>query len=844
MNCVLSKIEKPKSKIGRWLTLALLATALGGVLFLGNILDRLPSAPVSADGPVLRGWRRRVVESLPALPPELGGPGQPGFYPPPGIYARSVAVELRPDDRRAKIIFTTDGSTPTLENGAIYRQPLRLDVRHPGVTVIRAIQVRDGVPGPVVAAAYAVGLESRLPVLALIAAPDDLWGAEQGILVNPSFRGREWERPVQALFLEGKTGFSIPAGLRIHGRPEPLTAEKQSLRLFFRSDYGASRLEYPFYSGHPDQPEITQTYNRLLLQAGDRNGWWTLFRDDLVAETARALHLPTAQARYVHLFLNGRSWGLYRLTERVDRFFLEDNFGYRNVDVVQEGSAREGSDEDWDALVDWAVDHDLAAPEAYAYVSARLDVANFTDFAALQLYFGFSADDLFAVRDRGGRWHFVYGGGAARFAQRPDDALAALGLENTDFALLLRALMDNADFRWELRARTMNLLNTTLAPDVMTARVAALEAMLATDIHYEEARWPTPTNWADNVAMLRTFVAERPAAIRDALGELWGLSAPVTLHVQVKPPEGGAIYASGLPLPERSAFFPATPVELMAVARSGFTFAGWEGISGESATLRWTVDGPREITAHFRPITADEPGPFPNDVIINEFWINDNGTRYRSLGNRPITGDWIELLVQRPATVDMRGWRLTDNDTKTGMDEGSLVFPHLDAFAAVPRGTVILILATEHIENAAYFPADDLDHSDGRMILYVGNGTLDVTTDPGFGIGTRNDNLVLLAPGPEGEIGIDFVAEGSTVTPYAFGILADGVTFDNPFRYLGRDDGAVFTGIGANDDGARDWIVDPSACESGDEICLDAANLLTPGALNPGQWWTLWWANR
>lgn len=862
MNTVraLSKIKNPKSKI---IHLVLLLTALAGLLLLGDALDQMPLPPVVAEGPVLRGWRRRVVESLAVLPPELGGPGQPGFSPPPGVYERSLRVELRPDDRRATIIYTTDGSVPTPDHSTVYRQPLHLDGRHPGVTVIRAAQVLHGVSGPDITAVYAVGLDSRLPVLSLVAAPDELWGAEAGILVNPSFRGREWERAIQMTLLDGAGGFSIPAGVRIHGRPEPLDAEKQSLRLYFRADYGAARLESPLFPEHPDQPELDQTYDRLLLQAGDRTGWWTLFRDELVAETARSLNLMTAQGRVVHLFINGHSWGIYRLSERVNRFFLEDNFGYRDVDVVQEGATREGSDADWDALVDWATSHDLAAPDAYAYVTERLDVENFTEYAVLQLYFGFSADDLYAVRDRGGRWHFVYGGGAAHFAQRPGDALAALALEDTDFALLLRGLMDNADFRRGLQARMVTLLNTTLAPEAMAERVAALEATLAADARYEEARWPALTAWEDNVAQLQTFVAERPAAMRAALGELWGLAALVTLRVQVEPPEGGAVYVGGLPLSGEGVFFDGTEVELMVVPRSGFTFAGWASVPEEAgrtcwigrrrrpelpdpptigdATLRWPVDGPCRLSVHIRPIEADEPGPFPNDVIINEFWINDNGTRYRSLGNRPITGDWVELLVQRPETVDLRGWRLTDNDTKAGGDEGSLIFPDLDAFAAVPRGTVILILATEHPENAAYFPTDDLDASNGRMVLYVGNGTLDVTTDPGFGIGTRNDNLVLLAPTSEGGVGIDFVAEGTDVMPYSFGVLADGVIFENSFRRLGRDDGAVFTGSGSNDDGARDWLVDPSACESGDEICLDAVNLLTPGALNPGQRRMLWW---
>ena len=63
------------------------------------------------------------------------------------------------------------------------------------------------------------------------------------------------------------------------------------------------------------------------------------------------------------------------------------------------------------------------------------------------------------------------------------------------------------------------------------------------------------------------------------------------------------------------------------------------------------------------------------------------------------------------------------------------------------------------------------------MVLYVGNGNLDVVTDPWFSLGPV-DNLVLLAPGPTeaffDDQGIDMI--GSTaVTPASFGVLADGV---------------------------------------------------------------------
>jgi hypothetical protein len=38
----------------------------------------------------------------------------------------------------------------------------------------------------------------------------------------------------------------------------------------------------------------------------------------------------------------------------VDRFFLEENYGLNQADVVQDGKMREGTDEDWDAMIDWS----------------------------------------------------------------------------------------------------------------------------------------------------------------------------------------------------------------------------------------------------------------------------------------------------------------------------------------------------------------------------------------------------------------------------------------------------------------------------------------------------------
>ena len=143
-----------------------------------------------------------------------------------------------------------------------------------------------------------------------------------------------------------------------------------------------------------------------------------------------------------------------------------------------------------------------------------------------------------------------------------------------------------------------------------------------------------------------------------------------------------------------------------------------------------------------------------------------------------LEGDRFELRVVRSGGVDLRGWRVTDNDYKTATDEGSLVFGTDPALARVPRGTVIRVVVPRR--QSEPHPQDDLDARDRQMTLYVGNGTLDASLDPGFNLGVR-DNLALLAPGPtaafDDDRGIAFIANSPAVTPATFGVLTDGVTF-------------------------------------------------------------------
>jgi len=752
--------------------------ALAGVYLTGSLTARRPTA-----------------EAMFTLTATLSPPG--------GYYERDVRVEISAPGtgEQNDVIFTMDGSVPTLAAATTYTQPIRLSAETPAVTVIRARAVLPGGElGPVVSASYFVGVSATLPMMSLIVDPDDLWDPGRGIYVNPTERGDAWERPVDVTYLDKdrRSGFHLAAGLRIHGKSSRHFGKKP-LRLYFRQEYGASRLEYPLFASGE-----VQSFKRLVLHSGGQD-WqfthdmnWTLMRNDLVAALALQLGAHAARCRPALLFINGEPWGIYQIRERMDRHFLADHYGTEsayfldNPQLLNRQAVPGRGDEDWDRFLEFVEAHDLSDPANYAYVQTQVDVADFIDYNILQIYIAnidwpFHNAEQFRPRVQGGRWHWIFWDTDQGFGAYPSSVSADLMGRVLDDdhpetggrdTLLLRKLLENPAFFEQFLSRTADLLNTTLAPSSVIAHIDALAAELEPDISYEAMRWTSSVNWRSSVEELRHFARHRPDFVRQHIVESFGLSGTAGLAFDLSVGGSGSVAVNGFfvqDLPWRGAYFQDIPIQVAAAPAPGFRFAGWEPVDLlQSPVITLTAGVPLTITPRFEVVGAaslpfvskGDDAPLPGDVIF---------AGYRMREDSHVTGDRVELLVRRPGGVDLRGWRVTDNDTKTATDEGSLIFTDNPAFAHVPRGTVIRIVVPRAAEERG---EDDLGTWDREMALYVGNGNLDADLDPGFNLGP-NDNLVLLAPGPSqafgDDVGIAFEAEGGGVTPVSFGVLVDGV---------------------------------------------------------------------
>lgn len=721
------------------------------------------------------------------------------FNPPEGYYARDIQLKIEYPDPNVEILFTMDGSEPTPANGEFYSHSILIGAGQQPATVVRArVRFPDGSLGPTTSATY-LGAGIALPALSIVAELDDLWGEETGLYSHPYGRGIGWEKAAEVTFLDRdqQLAFHVPAGLRIHGN-STRGIEKKSLRLYFRREYGLNRLDYPIFAGSelPDLVDIDslpKSFKRLVVHDGGQDfaypGYganWTLIRTQLMDALANQVDFPTTQSRPVLLFLNGEPQGVFLIRNYADRWYLADEFG------VQETPLDE-SKIHWDHLLEFIETHDLKDAANFAYVQSQVDLANLIDYFVLQMY-ATDTDWLYTnVRrflpdSQGGRWNYLfwdvdYSFGLAPWTDYDYDMVDYVfnatrpGMEKE--AAPFRRLMENPDFKAAFLARTADLLNTVLAPERVEKLVDALAAELQPGVQLESALWSSPGDWENSIQYLKEFAGKRPDLFRQHLAEHLDLSS---YRIRFDPPKvGGQLAVDGVLLGGRSwdgQYFQETRVLVTAVPEPGFQFAGWlgEAETGEGGIdlpgtpqLSLSVDRPLALTASFEP--APKEAVRPGDVIISQVRLNADRAG----------SDLIELQVVRPGGVDLRGWRLTDNDTKLATDEGSLVFSRNAALAHIPDGTLILILVPS--DGRTPTGEDDLSVWDGQMVLNAGGAQVDTRADPWFDL-VQGDDLVLLSPGPgpdpDDDRGVAFLHIGDynqmIVTPETFGVLADGVT--------------------------------------------------------------------
>ena len=116
---------------------------------------------------------------------------------------------------------------------------------------------------------------------------------------------------------------------------------------------------------------------------------------------------------------------------------------------------------------------------------------------------------------------------------------------NASMAVLLRALLENDQFRIDFINQFANQLNTAFVPARAVAQIDAMQAMLAPEVpEHIDRHWPSHLRHCleNRVEALRaTFALNRPAAQRLHVVDRFGLSDTANVTLNVSNPEYGSV---------------------------------------------------------------------------------------------------------------------------------------------------------------------------------------------------------------------------------------------------------------------------------------------------------------
>ncbi len=227
-------------------------------------------------------------------------------------------------------------------------------------------------PDVVNSAEYASQMDEALldiPSISVITDIANLFDPDTGIYVNAISQGYEWERDcsVELIHPDQSEGFNLNAGLRIRGGwSRHNTYPKHAFRLFFRTEYGDSKLNFPLF-----EDEGVSEYDKIDLRCSQNYSWAngqgashlnTFLREVFTRDSQKDSGHPYTRSRYYHLYLNGMYWGLFQTQERSEARFAADYLGGKSdeYDVIKKGglydndiAATDGTLDKWSEIYDF-----------------------------------------------------------------------------------------------------------------------------------------------------------------------------------------------------------------------------------------------------------------------------------------------------------------------------------------------------------------------------------------------------------------------------------------------------------------------------------------------------------
>lgn len=347
-----------------------------------------------------------------------------------GFYTSAFPLEMTCEITDAEIIYTTNGTDPTVNNGITYTAPIQINQ----TTVIKARAIKtDHIYSNMATATYIFNQPDVVKNMRAISIVSDSgknlynphgimamvgssWPDNVDEYDNMVMKGDAYERPVsiELIDINGEEGFQIDSGLRVAGsdysRPLFTQSSKVSFKTYIRDEYGQSPLKYPLFSNS----NVGEFYNLTFRGGFSGSAYNTYVEDEIVRRLLINMGNVGSHGVYANLFLNGTYKGWYNVCERMDEDFFRSYYNSEyDWDVIKmNNEILEGDMTAWSAMFSYFSSHNLSNYSYYQTAcQEHVDVDNFINYLLVNIYAGnidWPNNNWYAARERSDQGRFGF----------------------------------------------------------------------------------------------------------------------------------------------------------------------------------------------------------------------------------------------------------------------------------------------------------------------------------------------------------------------------------------------------------------------------------------------------
>ena len=612
------------------------------------------------------------------------------FLPKAGFY-KNLTIEPPTPQKGGQIKCTFDGSIPTQGS-----QSITSAMAITKNTVVRCSEFVNGQPADTTTQTYFINENVSMPVVAITVNHTDMFDSTTGLYatgplngqggqgqwggmgmgggnvtdnsnpncMEPCERANYWsdkELPVHVEYFENGSNTSektweIDAGLSIIGnwsRYKP----KKSVAIKMENDlYGDKVLKYSFFKTRPEAKKI-KSFN--LRNNGNRF-WTDYIGDAMMTSLMEGTEVDYQRSRQVVVFYDGEYFGIHDLRERLNRSFVETNYGIdsKSINMVKikgnelEASGTNGASyQEYQQLVNEINNGNYAGENnsSYEQLKKKMNVNSFAQYMLAEMYYhngdwptnnvrawggngnpfkfvAFDTDHGFGFSpgisgfDTQSQNMFQWTLGSATMNQGGQDpnqggqgqwpGMGGMGGFNFGGmgggpGPMLSKLLQNPDFKRLFINNACILLDSYLTYSKVQQAVKDMMATIPSqEQQRDQQRWPrnqSNFHWAPDGSDLLKFAQNRSQTVRQEMQQYFGLSNEASVSINVS--GNGSVLVDGMKLPSsnyQGKFYAGNDLLLQAVPSNGAVFTGWSDGQTQNPRKFQLNGGSANITAQFK----------------------------------------------------------------------------------------------------------------------------------------------------------------------------------------------------------------------------------------------------